>query len=204
MRRTQPDAVTIILTGYPAFETALQAIRSQVDDYVVKPANVNELVELINQKLANHTPTRHIPVKRVSSLLSENKQAILDEWLTRFKAIPTITEIGLSDKDLLNHTPSLIDGLIRLLEHRQPASNDTSIASAVKHGRTRLRQGLTIPLMLEETRILREVIYLVIHQHLLSVDISQVFTDMVLIGGTIDEQVRASVEAYLNSELKAA
>src|SRR4051812_41551871 len=37
MRRSQPNAVTIIITGYPAFETALQAIRRQVDDYVVKP-----------------------------------------------------------------------------------------------------------------------------------------------------------------------
>ena len=32
MRRTQPRAVTFILTGYPAFETALEAIRLQVDD----------------------------------------------------------------------------------------------------------------------------------------------------------------------------
>jgi DNA-binding NtrC family response regulator len=32
MRRTQPEAVTMILTGYPAFETALEAIRQQVDD----------------------------------------------------------------------------------------------------------------------------------------------------------------------------
>src|SRR6185437_1901780 len=38
MRRTQPEAVTMILTGYPAFETALEAIRQQVDDYIVKPA----------------------------------------------------------------------------------------------------------------------------------------------------------------------
>ena len=27
MRRTQPDAITFILTGYPAFESALEAIR---------------------------------------------------------------------------------------------------------------------------------------------------------------------------------
>ncbi|HEY2116704.1 MAG TPA: response regulator, partial [Candidatus Angelobacter sp.] len=40
MRRVQPGAVTLILTGYPDFETALQAIRSQVDDYLTKPADV--------------------------------------------------------------------------------------------------------------------------------------------------------------------
>ena len=32
MRRTQPDAVTLILTGYPDFETAVRALREQVDD----------------------------------------------------------------------------------------------------------------------------------------------------------------------------
>ena len=29
MRRTQPDALTFILTGYPAFDTALEALRQQ-------------------------------------------------------------------------------------------------------------------------------------------------------------------------------
>src|SRR5438874_11972725 len=29
MRRIQPNAVTVIITGYPAFETALEAIRKQ-------------------------------------------------------------------------------------------------------------------------------------------------------------------------------
>jgi DNA-binding NtrC family response regulator len=40
MRRTQPNCVTLILTGFPGFETALQAIRSQVDDYLIKPASI--------------------------------------------------------------------------------------------------------------------------------------------------------------------
>src|SRR3954470_6355978 len=51
MRRTQPDAVTIIITGYPAFESALQAIREQVDDYISKPANVDDLVNTIKMKV---------------------------------------------------------------------------------------------------------------------------------------------------------
>jgi two-component system response regulator PilR (NtrC family) len=43
MRRTQPECITLILTGYPGFETALQAIRSQVDDYLVKALMCNNL-----------------------------------------------------------------------------------------------------------------------------------------------------------------
>lgn len=51
MRRTQPDCINLILTGFPAFENALSAIQRQVDDYLVKPARVEQLVKLIEEKL---------------------------------------------------------------------------------------------------------------------------------------------------------
>src|SRR3954447_6324057 len=63
MRRTQPSAVTIILTGYPAFETALQAIRSQVDDYVIKPAGADKLISAIQQHLESRSPHLLVPLK---------------------------------------------------------------------------------------------------------------------------------------------
>jgi DNA-binding NtrC family response regulator len=50
MRRTHPNCVTLILTGYPD-ETALEAIRSQVDGYLIKPARIPMLMSLIEEKL---------------------------------------------------------------------------------------------------------------------------------------------------------
>ena len=47
MRHIQPKCITVILTGYPAFDTALQAIREQVDDYLVKPADVETLLKCL-------------------------------------------------------------------------------------------------------------------------------------------------------------
>jgi len=52
MRKRHPHCVNIILTGYPAFESAVLAIRHQVDDYVVKPADIDVLVSTINQRLS--------------------------------------------------------------------------------------------------------------------------------------------------------
>src|ERR1039457_4406444 len=37
MRRTHPSCINFIVTGYPAFESALAAIQSQVDDFLLKP-----------------------------------------------------------------------------------------------------------------------------------------------------------------------
>ena len=56
MRRTQPNCVTLILTGYPGFDSALKALRNQVDDYLIKPADVPTLVSLIEKKLQQRTP----------------------------------------------------------------------------------------------------------------------------------------------------
>src|SRR5581483_11682722 len=56
MRRAQPDCITIILTGYPAFESAVQAIRTHVDDYLVKPADIESLVQSLHEKLQTRPP----------------------------------------------------------------------------------------------------------------------------------------------------
>src|SRR5437588_5017334 len=56
MRKAQPKCVAILLTGYPAFETAVQAIEDQLDGYLVKPADLDSLVSLIERKLRARTP----------------------------------------------------------------------------------------------------------------------------------------------------
>jgi DNA-binding NtrC family response regulator len=52
VRRANPKCVTIILTGYPAFESALEGIHHEIDDYVVKPADIDALITVMERKLA--------------------------------------------------------------------------------------------------------------------------------------------------------
>jgi len=52
MRTANPKCVTILLTGYPAFESAVEAIHHEVDDYFVKPADVESLIGTMERKLA--------------------------------------------------------------------------------------------------------------------------------------------------------
>src|SRR6267378_1434598 len=51
MRKAHPNCIAILLTGYPAFESAVQAIQDEVDGYFVKPADINSLVSTIERKL---------------------------------------------------------------------------------------------------------------------------------------------------------
>lgn len=51
MRKQQPDCITVVLTGYPAFESAVEAVRNRAHDYITKPVEVEVLVNSIRQKL---------------------------------------------------------------------------------------------------------------------------------------------------------
>jgi DNA-binding NtrC family response regulator len=51
-RKMNQSCVTIVLTGYPAFETAVEGIRHEIDDYVVKPVDIDILVDTVERRLA--------------------------------------------------------------------------------------------------------------------------------------------------------
>ncbi len=74
MRHIQPACSIFILTGYPAFETALQAIHSQVDDYLVKPVEIDNLVGALKARVEK--PATKPEAKRISALLKENSAEI--------------------------------------------------------------------------------------------------------------------------------
>ena len=66
MREANPDCVTILLTGYPAFETAVRSIRAEVDDYFTKPADLNAIVNTIDRRLFARGIQRTFAPKKAS------------------------------------------------------------------------------------------------------------------------------------------
>jgi len=51
MRKANPQCVTIILTAFPALETAVEGIHLGIDDYITKPTNADALVAILGEKL---------------------------------------------------------------------------------------------------------------------------------------------------------
>ncbi len=46
IRSLYPDLPVIIMTGFPSFDSAVAALRNKVEDYVVKPFNINQLFKV--------------------------------------------------------------------------------------------------------------------------------------------------------------
>src|SRR3984957_4082740 len=75
MRHTHPQAITLVLSGYPEIDEALSAIRLQADEVLVKPIKISSLRDLIRQKLANPSPQRRQITMSVASILEHDLQA---------------------------------------------------------------------------------------------------------------------------------
>ena len=48
LRREFPAMPVVLMTGYPSVESAVSALRTRVEDYVIKPFNINQLFKLID------------------------------------------------------------------------------------------------------------------------------------------------------------
>jgi YesN/AraC family two-component response regulator len=198
MRRSQPDAITLIITGFPAFDTALEAIRNQVDGYLIKPTKVAELVDLLRSRLergrAKHQPLAR---KRVSEVLRENRESAVDQWRELMRAPSRPPWSQLSDGQLVNHLPVLLDEICSRVDHPCEPIRPASLQSALQHGRLRKAQEYSVNDLLFETRILRQVVLKVVHTNLMSLNLSYVFSDLVVVSATIDELVEAAVTGFM-------
>src|SRR5919204_6651135 len=139
MRRHQPGALRFILTGYPAFESALEAIREEVHDYLIKPTEPDMLVEKIRSKLAMRTPDQQILRQRLPQVIDANKQSIVEHWLQAVKQDPDIGSIAISDPERQEHLPHLLQVAMEVAEGKQLTAEDTN--AYVRHGVVRHRQG---------------------------------------------------------------
>jgi DNA-binding NtrC family response regulator len=198
MRRTQPHAVTFILTGYPAFETALEAIRRQVDDYLIKPTEIESLVETIRSKLADKKPAHRIQAKRLPDIIEQNRDWITKRWLAEIKKDPMINLIQLTDSERQDHVPRLLEEALTGARGRKLTPKDARAAAL--HGTTRRKQGYTVPLVIRESKLLLRVLAECVQQNLLAIEVSHLIPDIVDVWETIQTELEISAQAFLSEE----
>ncbi|HVH85705.1 MAG TPA: response regulator [Terriglobales bacterium] len=195
MRRIQPECVTLILTGYPGFESALQAIRSQVDDYLVKPTQVERLVETIERKLTERTPHKPLPIKRVREVLQDCQRDVVE------RAVSSLTPGSKARRTVyLESLPKLLHALIVGLEDGHERE---SFVQGAAYGVLRRAQGGSIDDLFEEFRALERAVYDVVQENLLGADVSNLVPDLRIFNDHVQDVLRHAVNAYLAQPIAA-
>jgi ActR/RegA family two-component response regulator len=200
MRHSQPDALTLLVSGYPDVQGAMAAILLEADEIVVKPFEIGRFTELVQERVVNRKPIKRADKESVGAILLRCSASIVDAWLARAKRSSELNLVPLSDQERTGHLPKLVEDLALRLS--RPVANDKDSdaifsAAAVAHGKLRFQQGYTPAMLVHESRILQVTIFGMLQINLESLDFSLLLPDVMTIADEVDAQLTQSMDSYM-------
>ena len=196
MRHKHPNAVTLLFTGYPALKEAMDAILLQADEILVKPMDPGELIEVVRERLAKRGTRPGTNRERVASILERDAAATIANWLFRVEHDPELTRIELSSEQRTGHLPQLIRELVQRLRVPRGLGTNQASTAAVNHGLVRRSQGYSIPMIIEESRMLQVSLFHTLQVNLNSVDFSLLLNDVMTIADEVDLQLKQTIVSF--------
>jgi DNA-binding response OmpR family regulator len=200
MRHSQPDALTLLVSGYPDVQDAMAAILLQADEIIVKPFEIARLTELVNERMLNRKPAKRLDKERVSNILRRCTADIVESWLARAKQSSELNCLALRDEERTGHLPKLVEDLALRLSKSNGASRDSDAifsAAAVAHGKLRYQQGYTPAMLVHESRILQVTIFGMLQSNRNSLDFSLLLPDVMAIADEVDALLTQSMDSYM-------
>jgi CheY-like chemotaxis protein len=204
MRHANPKAHTFLLTAFPAMDAAAKALLQQADEILVKPMQVDALVEVIQERLASG-PKRPRVVESVATILERSIGVTVEDWYDEVQKEKTLTAIPMSFEQRCEHLPLILEDLVvRLRSTEALGTHALRSASAARHGRDRRRQGYTAAMMVEESRRLQVCIFKTLQHNLANIDFRLVLLSVMTIADEVDSQLSQAMESYLAESLTEA
>jgi len=162
------------------------------------------MIALIREKLEKRGTRHSFDRERVASILERDVHITIANWLAAVNSDDELSGISLSAEERTGHLPQLIRELVhRLRVPRILGTKQVSVA-AVKHGTIRREQGYSIPMMVEESRILQVSIFNTLQSNLKVVDFSLLLLDVMTIADEVDSQLKQTIVSFAESAASVA
>ena len=206
MRHSQPDALTLLVSGYPDVQSAMAAILLEADEIIVKPFEAGKLAELLREKMLTRKPATRMEKERVGAILQRCITGVVKDWLARVKQSNELNHLPLSDDERTGHLPKLVEDLVVRLSKPSATAKDSDAvfsAAAIAHGKLRYLQGYTPAMLVHESRILQVTLFGTLQSNLSFLDFSLLLPDVMTIADEVDAQLTQSMDSYMNIMRKA-
>jgi CheY-like chemotaxis protein len=195
MRHSNPEAITLLFSGYPEMKEAAAAILLQADEILVKPLAPETIRERL--KLGRKTPAR--AVESVANILEKETHSTIQDWLLRVELEPNIITVRLGFEERCAHLPQLFRDLVSRLRNPLPLGTRALVSpAAAEHGLLRRKQGYTAAMMVEESRMLQVSIFQTLQNNLAKVDFSLLLVGVMAIADEVDSQLSQAMHSYIS------
>jgi len=203
MRRAQPKTLTLVLSGFPDVQEAMNSIREQADEVLVKPISAAKLADIIKSRISRPEERVLIKKERAAAILERDTGATIRDWMSRVEDNDELMTVPLVPEERTGHLPMILADLVRRLRCVLKEPRPISLA-AREHGILRRIQGYTVAMMVEESRLLQVSLFNSLQKNLAVVDFDTVLLDIMTIADEVDSQLKQAVLGFADSGIPEA
>lgn len=137
--------------------------------------------------------------RSVVDILELHLDDVIKDWLVRVEQEPDLKSIPLTYQDRTGHLPQLLRDVIGRLRLDEGTKAPISEAAA-HHGDLRSKQGYTVAMAVEESRILQVSIFSMLHKSQKHLDFNLVLAAVVTIADEVDAQLKQQMLCFMAAD----
>ena len=138
-------------------------------------------------------------VESVADILERETANLIQEWLDLVEKEPDLTRIPLSFEERTGHLPRLLHDVVKRLRLDSGTKAPISKAAA-DHGDLRRKQGYTVAMAVEESRLLQDSIFTTLHKNVNHLEFSALLPDVVTIADEVDAQLKEQMLRFMAAD----
>src|ERR1700730_2015042 len=135
----------------------------------------------------------------IVAILDHNLDATIHDWLDLVEQNEELAAVPLNHQDRTGHLPKLLKDMIVRLRLPDRSKALTSLAAGL-HGELRSKQGYTVPMLVEESRILQVSIFGTLKKNVESIDSGELLKDVITVADEADSQLKQTTIRYMEVE----
>jgi hypothetical protein len=138
-------------------------------------------------------------IESVADIIERELQSVITDWLFRVDQESDLKSIPLSFEDRTGHLPQLLHDVIARL--RLDAGTKAPISkAAAHHGDLRRKQGYTVAMVVEESRLLQVTIFSTLNKNTHNLEFSKLLPDVVTIADEVDAQLKEQMLRFMAAD----
>lgn len=139
------------------------------------------------------------PSDSVADILERQRDVVIKEWLALVEKESDLTSIPLTYEERTGHLPQLLHDVIRRL--RLDGGTKAPISEAASHhGDLRSKQGYTVAMAVEESRLLQVSIFSTLHRSQKHLEFNEVLPAVVTIADEVDAQLKQQMLRFMAAD----
>ena len=152
------------------------------------------------ESVANAKEQRDVlEIESVADVLERDLDAVIQDWLSRVEKEPDLACIPLNFEERTGHLPQLLHDVIARL--RLDAGSQAPISEAASHhGDLRRKQGYTVAMAVEESRLLQVSIFSMLHKEVKRLEFNTLLPDVVTIADEVDAQLKQQMLRFMAAD----